>query len=117
MINPWWPIAALAVIQLGDAALCAKPVGFIRACLTDVGFPPAFWPILPLTKLAAALGLVIGMWVRPLALLTCVALVCYFLLAIAAHVRARDFGSNLFINATSMLALCAGALVFVVYSA
>lgn len=114
MIEPWWPLAALAAIQAADAALCVKPVWFIRGCLLDVGFPRPFWPIFPPLKLAAAFGLVIGIWVPSLALLTCVALVCYFLLAIAAHVRASDFGRNLFINATGMLALCVGALVFVV---
>lgn len=114
MIDPWWPLAALAAIQVGDAALCAKPVGFIRDCLLDVRFPRRFWPLLPPIKLAAALGLVIGIWVPQLALLTCVALVCYFLLAIAMHLRARDFGRNLFVNAAGMLALCVGALVVVV---
>ena len=33
----------------------------------------------------------------------------YFLLAIGAHVRARDFGRNLFVNATGMLLLTVGA--------
>lgn len=116
MIEPWWPLAGLAAVQVGDAALCAKPVDFIRGCLLDVGLPRPFWPVLPLVKLAAAFGLVIGIWVPALRLLTCAALVCYFLLAVGAHLRARDFGRNLFVNATGMLALCAGELAFVVHS-
>ena len=47
MIVTWWPLAVLAVIQLADAALCWKPVGFIRDCLDDVGLPRRFWRVLP----------------------------------------------------------------------
>lgn len=36
MVQPWWPPAVPAVIQLGDAALCVKPVAFVRQCLVDV---------------------------------------------------------------------------------
>lgn len=117
MLDPWWPLAALAAIQLGDAALCRKPVGFIRDCLSDVGFPRRFWWVLPPLKSAAAAGLVIGIWMRPVALLTCVALVCYFLVAIAMHVKASDWDRNLLVNATGMLALCTAVTVFVVGSA
>lgn len=113
MIDPWWPLAVLAAIQLGDAALCWKPVAFIRACLVDVRFPQRFWWLLPPLKVAAAAGLVLGIWVRPVAVLTCAALVCYFLVAIAMHLRARDIGRNLLVNATGMLALCTAATVFV----
>lgn len=113
MIDPWWPPALLALVQIVDAGLCWQPVGFIRDCLLDVGFPPRFWPVLPPLKLAAAAGLITGIWVTPLAVLTCLALVCYFLIAIAMHLRARDFGRNLFLNATGMLALCGATLVFV----
>ena len=37
--------------------------------------------------------------------LTCAALVACFVPAVAAHVRARDLGRNLFVNATGMLVL------------
>lgn len=117
MIVTWWPLAALAAIQLVDAALCWKPVAFIRDCLLDVGFPRRFWRVLPSLKIASAAGLLIGIWFPPLAVLTCAALVCYFIVAIAMHIRARDFGRNLFVNASSMLALCAAALGFVLVSA
>jgi DoxX-like family len=114
MVQPWWPLAVLAVIQLGDAAMCVKPVAFIRQCLTDVRFPERFWKLLPPLKVAAAAGLVAGIWVPPLAVLTCSALVCYFVVAVAAHLRARDFGRNLFLNATTMLIICVATLVFTV---
>jgi hypothetical protein len=37
--------------------------------------------------------------------------------AIAAHIRARDLGRNLFLNATAMPAICTATLVFVVRAA
>ncbi|MBW0115743.1 DoxX family protein [Pseudonocardia abyssalis] len=112
MIQPWWPLALLAATQLGDAAMCLKPIDFIRQCLTDVHFPVRFWKVLPPLKAGAATGLVIGIWVPPLAVLVCAALVGYFVLAVVAHLRARDFGRALFLNATGMLVLCSATLVF-----
>nr|BFF25106.1 hypothetical protein GCM10025732_30710 [Glycomyces mayteni] len=44
--------------------------------------------------------------------LTSSAVVLYFLVAIAMHVRARDFGRNLFLNATGMLALSVFTLLY-----
>lgn len=109
-----WPLVALAVIQLGDGILCWKPVRFIADCLRDVGFPRRLWPVLTPVKFAAAAGLVVGIWFQPLAVLTAAALVCYFLAAIGMHVRARDFGRNLFLNATGMLVICVAVLVYTV---
>jgi hypothetical protein len=114
MIDPWWPLAALALVQLGDALLCIKPVGFIRQCLLDVGYPQRYWWVLPPLKVAAAAGLVLGIWLRPLAILTGAALVLYFLIALTSHVRAGDFGRNLFVNCTGMLLACTTTLVFAV---
>jgi predicted permease len=114
MIDPWWPLAALAFVQLGDAVLCIRPVGFIRQCLLDVGYPQRYWWVLPPLKVAAAAGLVLGIWLRPLAILTGASLVLYFLVAMAAHVRAGDFGRNLFVNCTGMLLACAATLVFTI---
>lgn len=113
MIEPWWPLAALAAVQFGDAVMCVGPLPFIRECLTDVGLPRRLWPLLPVLKTAAAAGLVAGIWWTPLAVLTSAALVLYFLLAIGSHVRARDFGRNLFMNATGMLLMCAAVFGFV----
>ncbi|WP_152362479.1 DoxX family protein [Microlunatus speluncae] len=112
MIEPWWPLAVLALIQLGDGLLCLKPVQFIRKCFEDVGFPKRWWWVAAPIKFAAAAGLVIGIWWRPLAILTTAALVLYFLLAGTAHLRARDFGRNFFLTCLGMLALCTAALIF-----
>jgi hypothetical protein len=110
VINPWWPLVVLAAVQAVDAALCRRPVRFIEQCLEDVRFPRRYWRVLTPVKLAAAAGLVLGIWLPPLAVLTAAALVSYFLVAIAMHVRARDLGRNLFVNAAGMLAGCAAVL-------
>ena len=60
------------------------------------------------SKLAAAAGLIAGIWIPYLGLVTTLALVGYFVAAITAHVRAHDLGRNLFLNAVGMLVLCIG---------
>lgn len=110
--DPVWPVVLLAVVCFGDALLCLKPVAFIAKCFDDVGFPREWWWVMPPIKFAAAAGLVAGIWIPYLGALTCAALVAYFVVAIGMHVRARDFGRNLFVNATGMLLLCVATGLF-----
>jgi hypothetical protein len=44
--------------------------------------------------------------------LTTGSLVLYFIIAIAMHVRMRDLGRNLCLNATGMLTMCTATLAF-----
>lgn len=111
MPDPVWPVLVLALIQLVDGLLCLKPVAPIAQCFTDVGFPRRFWWLFPVIKFSAVAGLVGGLWIPGLGLVTSAALVAYFLLAVGAHVRARDLGRNLFVNALGMLAICVAVLV------
>jgi hypothetical protein len=104
--DPTWPVVVLAGIQLVDGMLCIGPVDFIRRCFQDVNFPQRWWWLAPIVKFAATAGLVTGLVVPGLAAATTLALVAYFVVAIAMHIRARDFGRNLFINATGMLLIC-----------
>ena len=67
---------------------------------------------MPVIKLAAAAGLVAGIWVPVLGILTTGSLVLYFVIAIGMHVRMRDFGRTLFLNATGMLTICVATLAF-----
>jgi hypothetical protein len=110
--DPIWPVVTLAVISFGDAILCIKPVKFVADCFEGMGWPRRYWPLMPPVKFAAAAGLIIGLWVPGLALITTVALVLYFVIAIIVHIRNRDFRRYLFINATSMLAICVGTLLW-----
>ncbi|MFC0672716.1 DoxX family protein [Brachybacterium hainanense] len=109
--DPWWLSALLAAVLLGDALLSLRPPQFIRRCLDGVGLPRDWWWILVVIKLAAVVGLVAGLWVPGIALATTCAVICYFLAAVAAHVRARFLGRELWINCLGMLALAVGVLV------
>jgi len=100
------PVLVLASIQFADAIMCIKPVGFIAECFTAVNWPRRLWWVMPPIKFAAAAGLVAGLWVPYLAAITCAALILYFVIAIGMHIAARDFGRNLFVNATAMLVFC-----------
>ena len=110
--DPWWPVVLLAAIQLGDAVMCFEPVGFIAKCFADVGLPRALWPVMPWVKVAATVGLLVGLWVPYVGALTDAALVVYFVCAVSAHIRARDFGRNLVLNASLSLVLCVAVFVF-----
>jgi hypothetical protein len=109
--DPVWPVVVLAVIQAVDAVLSYRPVPFVARCLADVRFPRRYWWMLTPTKAAAATGLVAGVWVPYLGVVTAAALVLYFVVAICMHVAARDLGRVLFVNATGMLLLCVATLV------
>lgn len=110
--DPVWPVVVLAVISLVDGVLCLRPAPFIAQCFDDVGFPRTYWRLASPIKFAAAAGLVAGIWVGGLGVLTVAFLVLYFVVAIAMHVRAHDLGRNLFLNATGMLVICVATLVF-----
>jgi len=110
--DPWWPVLVLAVVTAGDGVLCLRPAAFVAQCFRDVGWPCRWWWVMPPVKFAAAAGLVAGIRVPVLGLVTTIALVAYFLIAIGMHVRARDIGRTLFVNAAGMLALCVGVLAW-----
>lgn len=110
--DPLWPVIVLAAISAFDAVISWKPVKFIADCLDGVRFPRRWWKFLPITKTAAALGLVAGIWLPWLGLVTTACLIAYFVVAISMHIRARDIGRNLFVNASGMLVICVAVLVF-----
>ncbi len=110
--DPVLPVILLAAISLVDGLLCLKPVGFVAQCFEDVRWPRRLWWMMPPIKFAAAAGLVAGIWLPVLGLVTTVCLVLYFIVAVGMHIRARDFGRNLFVNATGMLAICVATLLW-----
>ena len=59
--DPVWPVVVLASIQIGDAALCIKPVACIAACFAAVQWPRRLWWSMPPLQRAAATGLVAGL--------------------------------------------------------
>ena len=115
MIDPWWPLAVLAAIQVVDAGLSWRPVAFVATCLRNVGFPEPLWPMLTPVKASAAVGLVLGIWWPDLALVVSAALVLYFGVAISMHVKAGDLGRDLYVNASGMFVLCLAVFGFVLW--
>lgn len=88
--DPVWPAIALAVATAADGVACLGPIPYIRRALDKVGCPPVVRKALPWIKFAAAAGLIAGLWIPGLGLLTCVCLAAYFLIAIGMHLRVRD---------------------------
>jgi|SRR5271166_1187565 len=81
---------ALAAFQAGDAVACAIPVAPIAKILDDLGIPASVRPVLPVVKAAAAIGLFSVTRFPALARLTTAMLTLCFVLAVGAHIPARD---------------------------
>jgi hypothetical protein len=82
--------AALAAFQAGDAVACALPLRYIEKSLDTLGVPDDIRWILPVVKVAAAVGLLSVFRFPALARLTTAMLTVYFGLAVGAHIRVRD---------------------------
>jgi hypothetical protein len=80
----------LAAFQAGDAVACAIPLPLIAKILDDLSIPPEVRWVLPVAKSAAAIGLLSVVRFPGLARLTTAMLTLYFVLAVGAHIRARD---------------------------
>lgn len=98
--------AVLAAVQAGDAVACAVPIAPIEKAFDDVGLAPELRPIIPFVKAAAAVGLVSVYRFPALARLTTFMLTVYFVLAVGAHIKARDWSPGM-AAASSFLALYA----------
>jgi hypothetical protein len=82
--------AGLAAFQVGDAVACAIPLPYIAKSLDTLQVPPSVRPILPVVKVASAVGLLSVTRFPALARLTTAMLTLYFVLAVSAHIRAKD---------------------------
>ncbi|WP_407547793.1 DoxX family protein [Streptomyces sp. Pv4-95] len=109
--DPWWPQAVLAGILVVDAAMSIRPPAFIRACLNGVKFPEDWWWTLIVIKLLAAAGLITGIYVAGIGVAANTGVICYFLAASVAHIRARFLTSEFWINCLGLLVLSTCALV------
>ena len=89
-LRPRQRVVALAGVQLGDAAFNVVATEWVRDDLDRLRVPMELRRVFPIVKSASAVGLLAGLrWPR-LGRLTANALVVYFLLALAAHARAKD---------------------------
>jgi hypothetical protein len=102
--------AALAAFQAVDAVACGVQVAPIKKVLDDLGVPDEIRPVLPVVKAAAAVGLLSVARFPALARLTTAMLTLYFVLAVGAHIRARDKFVNA-VPAASFLATFAAMTV------
>jgi hypothetical protein len=81
---------ALAAFQAGDAVAWAIPLPPIANVLDELGVPDSVRRVLPVVKATAAIGLLSVSWFPAFARLKTAMLTLYFVLAVGAHVRARD---------------------------
>jgi hypothetical protein len=109
--DPWWPQAVLAGVLTLDAAMSVRPPAFIRGCLNGIDFPKDWWWTLILIKLLATAGLITGIYIAGVGLAANTGVVCYFLAASYAHIRARFLKSEFWLNCLGLLALSMFAFV------
>lgn len=102
--------AALAAFHAVDAVACGVQVAPIKKILDDLGVPDEIRPVLPVVKAAAAVGLLSVTRFPALARLTTAMLTLYFVVAVGAHIRARDKVVNT-LPAASFLAMFAAMTV------
>jgi hypothetical protein len=82
--------AGLAAFQAADAVACAIPLPVIAKTLDALGIPQSIRWLLPASKVASVIGLLSASRIPALARLTTAMLTLYFVLAVGAHLRARD---------------------------
>ena len=89
-------IAAMVVSLLLALAMAASAfTKFARSkasmsMLRAVGVPDRIVPVLGLLEVAATVGLVVGMWIAPLAVAAATGATLYFGGAVVAHLRVHD---------------------------
>ena len=103
-----WPVLVLAVVTAADGVACLGPIPFIREALDRIDCPASVRKALPWVKFAAVAGLLAGLWLPTLGLLTSGCLVAYFAIATAMHIRSGDEITN------TLGAVIMGAIVILV---
>jgi uncharacterized membrane protein YphA (DoxX/SURF4 family) len=81
----------LAVALVGSGMGKITKAKSIVDSITSLGVPPGLLPVLAACEIAGALGLIVGIWWRPLGIAAAVGVVLYFIGAVGAHLRKRDF--------------------------
>lgn len=75
-----------------------------------VGVPLAAFPALALLEIAGGVGLLAGIWLKPLGVAAGVGLITYFIGAIASHLRVRDLNAEHVLPAVVLAAISVAAL-------
>jgi uncharacterized membrane protein YphA (DoxX/SURF4 family) len=89
----------LAFAAIGSAISKLKKVPDVMAAMAKVGVAPNRIPLLALLEIAGGLGVILGIWVPTLGLISSLALVLYFVGALFSHFsrghNPADFGAAL----------------------
>ena len=108
--DPIWPVIVMAALMILMGIGSIKPAPQIAQTFETVNLPKRVWPLIAPLKFAGALGLILGIWIPVLGLVTILAIVAYFALALASHVRVRDFGQGI-VGSAVMLAVSLAVLL------
>ena len=89
--------ALLAFAAIGSAISKLKKVPDVMAAMAKVGVNPLQIKILAILEIAGGLGIIIGIWSKPLGIISAGALVLYFAGALFSHFsrkhKVADFGA------------------------
>ena len=107
--------ALLAVMLLLSASAKLTRNKQIVDGLTAIGVPLTMFPFLAACEIAGAAGMVIGIWWTPLGIAATIGLALYFVGAVGAHLRKKDFKG--LPNAGVMLVASAAVLILRIASA
>lgn len=102
-------VLALAMVASGFMKLIRAPR--IVQMMEPVGVPASRLPILGALQIAAAIGLIGGIWFPLLGIAAGIGLVLYFIGAVIAHIRAHDPAKQ---GAIMFLALSVATLIVLV---
>lgn len=102
-------LLAIAAAGSGVAKLVKAPA--VMTSMSSVGVRPEQVPMLAALELAGALGLLLGIWSKPLGAAAAVCLAFYFLGAVVAHIRKRHGASEFGPAAVIFLMACALAVL------
>lgn len=80
----------MTLVCVGSSIADWKKDPRIMESMERMKVPAGIQPLLPLFKMAGAVGIVLGLWVKPLGIAAGVGLVIYFIGALYFHTRAKD---------------------------
>lgn len=80
----------LSLLLLGSAGLLLAKEKGVTATMTELGVPLTWFPLLAAAKIAGALGLLAGIFYRPLGVAAALGVVLYFAGAVVTHLRSKD---------------------------
>lgn len=81
----------LALVLAASATFTLSRNEQVMTNMRKVGVPEAWLPRLAALKAAGAVGLVAGLWFAPLGIAAAIGVTLYFVGAVIAHLRVKDY--------------------------